>query len=171
MAIYGFPYPDCTWKETCISQGPKKMAMATHMDDFETTYTADSIDRLMDQVTPEQQEETDFKMLLAAKIYHAMKRKGWTQTHFAEVANQHVSVISKWLSGTHNFTVETLVAIQRILEIHLLDVEEPKFKALLNIKLTVSSEILLSEEEIGKTIYAAGGMLPTSVKQEFFVEG
>jgi hypothetical protein len=36
-----------------------------------------------------------------------------------------VSLISLWLSGTHNFTVETLVDIQQTLGISLLNVESP----------------------------------------------
>lgn len=146
------------------------MAKEKKTDDFEASYNGDSIDRLMEQVSPEEQEETDVKMLLAAKIYKAMKQKGWTQTRFAEAANQHVSVVSKWLSGTHNFTVETLLSIQRMLGIRLLDIDEPKFKSLLDVKLTISSEIPASEDELHDIIYRTGGMKPTGIRQEFSVK-
>ena len=136
------------------------MAKTVDIDDFEAAYSDSAIDRLMVQITPEQQEETDFKMKLAAKIYAGMKAKGWTQTRFAEAANQHVSVVSKWLSGTHNFTVDTLVAIQRMLSIQLLNVDEVRVRPVLDAKATVTSVTSvtrLSEEEIRRQIYMPNG--------------
>lgn len=147
------------------------MAKAVKTDTFEDAYRSKAIDHLIAQITPDQQEETDYKMKLAAKIYAGMKRKEWTQTHFAEVVSQHVSVISKWLSGTHNFTVDTLITIQRALGIHLLDVEETKVKSILDVRLTLTSTTRFSEEELHKKIHEEGGMLATSIEQKFLVEG
>jgi transcriptional regulator with XRE-family HTH domain len=140
------------------------MAKAAHIDDFEEAYDENSIAGLMARVTPEQQEEANVKMLLASKIYKAMKGKGWSQTRFAEVANQHVSVISKWISGTHNFTVGTLVAIQRMLGVQLLDLDEGGVKSIMDVKVTVSSNAPLSEEERHKVIFENGGMAATIVE-------
>ncbi len=98
------------------------------MQDFGESYNSSLINELFDKVTPEQQEATDYKMKLAAKIYAALLQKGWTQTQLAEAMDKQVSVVSKWLSGTHNFTVDTLTAIQRILGIRLIDADEPKEK-------------------------------------------
>jgi transcriptional regulator with XRE-family HTH domain len=140
-----------------------KMAKAKHIDDFEAAYHDDSIDSLMAGVTPEQQEETDVKMLLASKIYKAMKGKGWTQTRFAEEANQHMSVISKWLSGTHNFTVETLLNIQRLLGIRLMDIEGPDTSVMF-IKLSITSSTISAEGDIHKWIYENGGMAASGIE-------
>jgi transcriptional regulator with XRE-family HTH domain len=82
------------------------------------------LDRLLAAITPEEQELTDYKMKLAAKIYDGLQKKGWTQTQFAGVMGRSVSLVSRWLSGTHNFTVDTLIEIQRVLNIYLLDVEK-----------------------------------------------
>ena len=61
-------------------------------------------------------EKTKKRMLLAAKIADAMKAKGWNKGKLAEALDQHQSVITKWLSGTHNFTADTLFDIERVLE-------------------------------------------------------
>jgi transcriptional regulator with XRE-family HTH domain len=80
---------------------------------------------LLNKLTPELQEQTDYKMNLAAKIYQAMKARGWNQTIFAEEMGKKASVISRWLSGTHNFEADTLFEIQKKLHIRLLDVHSP----------------------------------------------
>lgn len=84
-------------------------------------YSSPLLESLVNKITPEEQARTDARMKLAAKIYKALKEKEWTQTQLAQALNKQVSVISKWLSGTHNFTVDTLIDIEGILQVHLLD--------------------------------------------------
>ena len=86
-------------------------------DDWGDDYSSPLIKELSDAVTLQEQEQTDYKMKLASKIYMAMKAIGMTQTQFAESMGKPVSLISRWMSGTHNFTVDTLIDIQRILDI------------------------------------------------------
>lgn len=104
------------------------MGKEKKIEDFNDSYNSPLIDEILNQVTPEQQEDTDYKMKMAAKISAALHRKEWSQTQLAAAMDKQVSVISKWLSGTHNFTMDTLIAIQSILGIQLLDVEEYKEK-------------------------------------------
>ncbi len=87
-------------------------------------YNSDLLDSILDAITPEEQKTIDRKMMLAAKIYDAMKAKGWNQTKFAkEMGEKRPSEISKWLSGTHTFTSDTLWAIGDKLDIELLPVQ------------------------------------------------
>ena len=65
-------------------------------------------------------------MLLTAKIQDAVKAKGINNAKFAAMMDQHPSVISKWLSGTHNFTVDTLLDIEEKLGISLIALNEKK---------------------------------------------
>ena len=60
------------------------------------------------------------RMLLAARINDAIKAKNWTQKQFAEAMGKKPSEISRWLSGTHNFTTDTLWHIEKVLTISLL---------------------------------------------------
>jgi ribosome-binding protein aMBF1 (putative translation factor) len=87
------------------------------------TKPGDLIDDLLSKITPEFQEEVDYRMNLAAKIYWGMKAKGWTQKIFAEEMEKKDSVISRWLSGTHNFETDTLFKIEKKLGIRLLDLK------------------------------------------------
>lgn len=76
---------------------------------------------LLSTISAEEQSKTDKKMILAAKIANAIKARGLKKSEFAEVLGKQPSEISKWLSGTHNFTVETLMDIEQVLSIQLLD--------------------------------------------------
>lgn len=79
------------------------------------------LNELLDSITPEEQEKTDKKMILATIIANAIKANGLKKSEFAEILGKQPSEISKWLSGTHNFTIETLMDIERVLSIQLLD--------------------------------------------------
>lgn len=96
----------------------------SNFENINENYSSDLINDLLNQITPEEQQQTDIKMQLAAKIFAALKARGWKSLDLARALNiKSPSLVSKWLSGTHNFTVDTLVDIQRILNIQLLNVE------------------------------------------------
>lgn len=90
----------------------------------EAQQNSELLNSLLRSITPEQQRNTDRKMLLAAKIYDAMKAKGWNQKTLAEKMGKQPSEISKWLSGTHSFTSDTLWSIGDILRVDLLPVSD-----------------------------------------------
>ncbi len=77
------------------------------------------LQELMDEVTPVEMEQTNVKMQLAANIEDLIRSKGWSKTRFALELNKTQPEISKWLSGAHNFTVETLVQISQVLGVEI----------------------------------------------------
>ncbi|HZV70655.1 MAG TPA: helix-turn-helix transcriptional regulator [Saprospiraceae bacterium] len=86
-----------------------------------------ALDRLLDDITPLEQEITDAKMMIAARIADAIEAKNWKNKDLLKaVGKDNPSVITKWLSGTHNFTTETLVEISKALGISLLNLEEKR---------------------------------------------
>lgn len=90
-------------------------------------YNDKALNNLLSEVLPAEQAKTDAKMLIAVKIADAMQAKGWNKTRLMkEMGKTNPSEITRWLSGTQNFTVETLVDLERILEIKLLDLGESK---------------------------------------------
>ncbi|MBB1284585.1 helix-turn-helix transcriptional regulator [Flavisolibacter sp. BT320] len=56
---------------------------------------------------------------LASRIEVAIKEKGINKSAFANMMGVQPSVITKWLSGGHNFTIDTLFDIEENLEIDL----------------------------------------------------
>ncbi|MEO6328960.1 MAG: hypothetical protein ABIO55_08510 [Ginsengibacter sp.] len=79
------------------------------------------IEELLEKLTPDIQEKIDYKMNLAAKIFAGIKSKGWNKSEFANQMNKNNSIVSRWLSGLHNFESDTLFDIQNKLGINLLD--------------------------------------------------
>lgn len=85
------------------------------------------IDELLGSISPVEQSKTDTRMMLAAKIADAMKAKKWKNKDLLEaVGKGNPSIITKWLSGTHNFTVDTLVELEKALSVKLLDLGQKR---------------------------------------------
>jgi transcriptional regulator with XRE-family HTH domain len=84
-----------------------------------------SLECLLDEITPLEQAKTDAKMILAVRIAEAMQAKNWKHKDLlAAIGKDNPSIVTKWLSGTHNFTVETLVELEHALEVSLLGISE-----------------------------------------------
>lgn len=77
---------------------------------------------ILAQIDEKELARTRRRMMLAAKIEEAMKRKGYNQRRFAKMMEKSPTVISEWLSGDRNFTIDTLTDIEEVLGVHLLDV-------------------------------------------------
>jgi transcriptional regulator with XRE-family HTH domain len=87
-------------------------------------YSSNIIDDLLADITPQDIEKRAKKLLLATRIAEAIQKKGWSKKEFAQRINRKPSEISRWLSGSNNFTVDTLLEIEELLCISLLHVEE-----------------------------------------------
>ena len=98
------------------------------------------LDNLLAEITPEQQARTDRKMRIACIIDDAMKAKGFGKKQFADKVGRKPSEITKWLSGTHNFTIETLSDIERILNVRILNLSN-RNKSKSNISGNVSANL------------------------------
>jgi len=81
------------------------------------------VKEIMATITPEEQNRTDNKMLIAVKIAEALKSKQISQKDFASKMGKVPSEINKWLSGTNNFTLDILSDIERALDIKLLNTQ------------------------------------------------
>ena len=92
-------------------------------------YDSQLLQNLLSEITPEEHERTLKQMMMSARIEDGIIAKGWSKGEFAKRIDQTPSTISKWLSGSHNFTLDTLTDIQRVLGIQLLylsDIEPMK---------------------------------------------
>lgn len=122
-------------------------------------YNSPTIDEIFNSISPEEAGKIEKKMLLAAKIEDAMKAKGWKNKDFAKALKKQPSEITKWLSGTHNFTVETLWEIERVLDIELVALEERKMEQIITVQLSTTEVLEIEEPEE-----------PVSFEQLFFAD-
>lgn len=91
-------------------------------------YTSIIMEQVSNETSSKDAEKIRNKMLLAAKIEDALKAKGWKKLDLANRLNKKPSVITKWISGTHNFTTETLWDIEKLLGINLINITNHKNK-------------------------------------------
>jgi transcriptional regulator with XRE-family HTH domain len=67
-----------------------------------------TIKKLLAEAPALMQIQNRNRVALACRIDDIIKEKGFNYSSFASKLDKQPSVISKWLSGTHNFTVDTL---------------------------------------------------------------
>lgn len=85
----------------------------------------DFLEEILEEISPVEMKKTEQRMLNAEKIRKAMDAKGWNNTRLLEALNmKSPSIITKWLSGTHNFTQDTLVEIGEVLGINFFTKEK-----------------------------------------------
>lgn len=70
------------------------------------------LEKAFSEINDEDREFVQLSMDLASQIDKYIKEKKITRRKFAEELGKEESEISKWLCGTHNFTVRTLSKIQ-----------------------------------------------------------
>jgi len=87
-------------------------------------YTSEIVDEILSDISADEYLLVEKKMLLAARIDDAIKARGWQKQDLAKALHKRPSEISKWLSGTHNFTTETLWEIEKILGTDFINLQE-----------------------------------------------
>ena len=101
-----------------------------------------ALDSLLDEITPIEQAKTDTKMKIAVLIEEAMKAKNMMNKDLlAAVGKENPSVISKWLSGTHNFTIDTLVELECALDISLISTDKKVNETVMNYHFVVNQQV------------------------------
>ena len=88
----------------------------------------DFLDEIRNETSPQMSEQISKRMKLAAQIDNVLMSRGLTNQEFAFMMGKKPSEITRWLSGTHNFTTETLWEIERVLKIQLLTSSMPEEK-------------------------------------------
>ena len=82
------------------------------------------IEQLLNYISPEESLRIENRMLLAAKIDDALKAKGWKKKDLMEaLGKKNQSEVTKWLSGTHNFTSDLLTDLGRVLNANFFNLE------------------------------------------------
>ena len=62
-------------------------------------------------IPEEQKAEFELKFGIAERISEVLKAKNLTQKDFAQKLHKRESEISKWLTGRHNFTMQTIGSV------------------------------------------------------------
>lgn len=71
---------------------------------------------------PETRKSVDLSFQIVDRIHEILTDKGLKQKDLASMLGKKEAEISKWMRGTHNFTIETLSSIEEALGEPILEV-------------------------------------------------
>ena len=108
-------------------------------------YESDFLSELLSEISPKEQEKTNKRMMLAAMIDTARIKKGLSKKELADHMGKRPSEITKWLSGTHNFTIETLFDLEYHLEAKFVYVGEKQKEQVSYFQFQLTQTIYTSE--------------------------
>lgn len=75
----------------------------------------------VDNIPTNLNEKLDMSLRISDNIEEYLKQRGMSQKDLAEKMNKRPSEISKWMRGTHNFTIYTLYDISKVLDVRVID--------------------------------------------------
>jgi transcriptional regulator with XRE-family HTH domain len=84
-------------------------------------YSSPLLENILARIKPIDFFKTEIRMGLSATISDLLIVNKINKQEFAALVNKNPSEISKWLSGTHNFTIDTLSEICFALKISMED--------------------------------------------------
>ena len=73
-------------------------------------------------VSPEVRRRVDLTLLIVDRIHSILEEKGLKQKDLASMLGKIESEISKWMRGTHNFTIDTITSIENALGTPILQI-------------------------------------------------
>ena len=74
--------------------------------------TSNIIEARRRKVNPEIRRKVDWSFKIVERIHEILKEKGLKQQELALRLGKKESEISRWMRGTHHFTIESLTAIE-----------------------------------------------------------
>ena len=69
------------------------------------------LDEIRGHISPDVKKQLEISVSLANRIYDILDKKGMTQKDLAKLLGKTETEVSRWLSGTHNFTIATIAKI------------------------------------------------------------
>jgi transcriptional regulator with XRE-family HTH domain len=80
------------------------------------------IDERRKHVSAETRERVALSFQIVDRIHEILVARGLRQKDLAMMLGKSEAEISKWMRGTHNFTIDTIVAIEESLQAPILQV-------------------------------------------------
>lgn len=81
---------------------------------------------LNDHGDPEVEKLIEKNLAITEKVRQALELKGWNKVQLAEAMGKQPSEVSKWLSGTHNLNMKSIIKMEVALGIDLIHCEPIK---------------------------------------------
>lgn len=69
----------------------------------------------LEKIPDDMRKQVDMSWAIADKIDALLKKRGLSQKEFAHLMGKTEPEVSRWVGGTHNFTLRTLAKISTVL--------------------------------------------------------
>ena len=76
----------------------------------------------LSEVSNDVKAEVDLSFAIVDRIDQLLKERGMTQRELAEALGKKEAEVSRWMRGTHNFTIRTLAKISNVLGTQIINV-------------------------------------------------
>ena len=83
----------------------------------------------LELINPAVRKEVGLSFDIAKRISDLLAAKSWTQADLARATGKKAPLITRWLSGTHNFTIQTIAEIESALGAPVISVCIKEFPA------------------------------------------
>ena len=80
------------------------------------------IDARRQRVSTETRNKVQLSFMIVDRIHAILEERGLRQKDLADMLGKKESEISKWMRGTHNFTIDTVSSIENALGAPILQV-------------------------------------------------
>ncbi|MBA3664407.1 MAG: helix-turn-helix transcriptional regulator [Bacteroidetes bacterium] len=87
-------------------------------------HNTDPLDEILSEISPVEENRVRTRMRIAANIDRLLKERNWNKSTLAKELDKQNSEITKWLSGAHNFTSDTLSDIAMAFGVKLSELME-----------------------------------------------
>jgi transcriptional regulator with XRE-family HTH domain len=115
------------------------------------------ISGLLNELTTAEKLQVSTKMQVAARLHDLITAAGLSKGAFAEKVNKNPSEITKWLSGTHNFTIDILCEIALALNVPVAELFAFEQTQVINkVQIVVSSKVTRPAVPFGTPLITCG---------------
>lgn len=80
----------------------------------------------LEHISPAIRKEVGLSFGIARRISDLLTAKHWTQADLARATGKKASLVSRWLSGTHNYTIQTIAEIESALGASIITVNKTR---------------------------------------------
>jgi transcriptional regulator with XRE-family HTH domain len=131
------------------------------------------VNQLLAETSDVEKAQINNRMTLATRLDDLIAAKRWSKSEFAAKVGKSPSEITKWLSGTQNFTIDTLTEISLAFNLSVGELfAAPRPKIINHIHLLVKaikSEPIPFNESVGKkTIDSTSGTFNSNYPAQNF---
>lgn len=84
--------------------------------------TSDLFQKALSEVPNELKLQIDLSFAISDKLAGILEERGMSQRDFAKAVGKTDTEVSRWLGGTHNFTLKTIAKISSVLGCDLISV-------------------------------------------------